>query len=227
MKTMTRINRRGEPFPESMSRISPFQSHTTEYEKWFTDHPGAYEAELEAIRSMLPGGGPGLEVGVGTGRFAARLGISVGIDPVAEMYSIAEKRGIRIVGARAEQLPFRNSIFSFVLMVNVVCFLDDISKAFLEARRVLKRPGYLMVAIIDRASPLGLDYAARQAESVFYRHAVFHTAECIISLMRQAGFRRITSCQTLFQPSAAIREEEPLLPGSGQGLFVVLRGKIG
>jgi SAM-dependent methyltransferase len=43
-------------------------------------------------------------------------------------------------------------------MVTVVCFLDDVVRAFREVFRVLKPAGSLIVAFIDRESPLGRQY---------------------------------------------------------------------
>jgi len=53
-----------------MAKIAPFEAHRNRYEQWFEDNRFAYEAEIEAVRLLLPKGGEGLEVGVGTGRFA-------------------------------------------------------------------------------------------------------------------------------------------------------------
>jgi SAM-dependent methyltransferase len=208
-----------------MSTTTPFQEYTARYENWFTDHPLAYEAEIRAVRTLLPRQKGGIEVGVGTGRFAARLGIILGIEPAAAMRRIAEQRGIHTIGAKAEFLPLHNALFNFVLMVTVVCFLDDVYRAFAEARRVLRNKGCLVVGIIDRNSPLGREYVARQAESIFYRDAAFLSAVEVMDVMRQAGFHRIACCQTILRAPATVTIDEPVLPGHGQGLFAVLRGE--
>ncbi|MEJ2166902.1 MAG: hypothetical protein P8X90_15340 [Desulfobacterales bacterium] len=71
-----------------------FDTHHARYETWFTRHAAAYHSELLAIRALLPWRGIGLEIGVGTGRFAAPLGIEIGIDPFMAMLSYPAKRGI-------------------------------------------------------------------------------------------------------------------------------------
>jgi len=48
----------------------PFNTHHKRYEAWFTHHQAAYYSELLAVRALLPWQGLGLEIGVGTGRFA-------------------------------------------------------------------------------------------------------------------------------------------------------------
>jgi 7,8-dihydropterin-6-yl-methyl-4-(beta-D-ribofuranosyl)aminobenzene 5'-phosphate synthase len=98
-----------------MPRNSPFDEHHNRYESWFATHNAAYCSELLAVRSLLPRDGFGLEIGVGTGRFAAPLGISVGLDPSAAMLEHASARGIRVVRGVAEQLPFATGSFDYAL----------------------------------------------------------------------------------------------------------------
>jgi hypothetical protein len=54
-----------------MPRIEPFEAHAERYEAWFERHPAAYASELLALRPFVPLSGRGLEIGVGSGRFAA------------------------------------------------------------------------------------------------------------------------------------------------------------
>lgn len=63
-----------------------------------------YQSELLTIRALLPWDGLGLEIGVGTARFAAPLGVQVGIDPSSAMLRYAAGRGITVVRATAERL---------------------------------------------------------------------------------------------------------------------------
>lgn len=71
-----------------MLQIAPFERHVAEYDEWFERYPFVYESELAALRQQmlsLPENLLGLEVGVGTGRYAAPLGIKEGIEPSEEM----------------------------------------------------------------------------------------------------------------------------------------------
>ena len=96
-----------------------------------------FSTKAEFLKKALKG--KGIEIGVGTGRFAAPLGIESGIEP-SKMAIIAKNRGINVINAFAEHLPIKNSVFDFVLMVTTVCFLDNIENAFQEVKRILK-PG--------------------------------------------------------------------------------------
>ena len=83
--------------------IRVFEKHAREYDRWFETHAYAYESEVVAMRSLLPRGGKGLDVGVGTGRVASRVGIKVGVEPAHAMASIARQRGIDVYEASAEK----------------------------------------------------------------------------------------------------------------------------
>ena len=74
-----------------MPKILPFQRYTVRYENWFEDNPWVYQAELKAVACLLPDGHYGMEIGIGTGRFAEPLGITIGVDPSSHMREIAQK----------------------------------------------------------------------------------------------------------------------------------------
>jgi SAM-dependent methyltransferase len=133
-----------------------------EYDAWFDRNAGLYEAELHAIKAGLPASGCGLEIGVGTGRFAATLGIRTGLDPSPAMAAIARTRGVDVTIGKAELLPFVGEEFDYALIVTTICIAGDLGAAFREAARVLKPGGSLVVGFIDRDSPLGRQYAARK-----------------------------------------------------------------
>ena len=64
-----------------MPKTKPFDSQIDRYERWFEEHPFAYQSELRAVQELLPKDGRGIEIGGGTGRFAGPLGIRYGIEP--------------------------------------------------------------------------------------------------------------------------------------------------
>jgi SAM-dependent methyltransferase len=205
--------------------ITPYQEHALRYDRWFDAHRAAYEAELRAVRSLLPAGGLGVEVGAGTGRFAAALGIQVGVEPCAAMAAIARQRGIEIIRGVAEELPLAAASADTLLLVTVLCFVRDVRQSLQEAARALKPGGLLVVALLDRSSPLGQAYAAHKEQSVFYREATLRTAEEVIAQMRAAGFATFRCCQTIFQEAAAVTAAEPVKEGHGDGLFAVIQAR--
>jgi len=63
-----------------MPKVEPFEKYASQYEGWFERNRFVYESELRAIRKQLPGSGKGIEIGIGSGRFAAPLGIKLGLE---------------------------------------------------------------------------------------------------------------------------------------------------
>jgi SAM-dependent methyltransferase len=208
------------------ARVAPFISHHLRYDDWFERHRAAYLSELLALRALLPWNGRGLEIGVGTGRFAAPLGIELGIDPAAEMLGYARKRGIRVARAVAESLPFVRSAFDYALIMTTICFVDDARVMLQEVARVLRPGGTIVIGLIDRESPLGQYYIAHQAENVFYRNARFFTALEVEALLTETGFGDLTWVQTLEGPLSEVGEIEPVRAGKGNGAFLAVRGRV-
>lgn len=208
-----------------MPRVESFEKNVDKYEAWFERNRAAYESELEALRAVLPKSGEGLEVGVGTGRFAASLGVSVGVDPSYAMGKLAMERGIEVRYGVGENLPCEDSSFDFILLVTTICFLDDVPAALGEAYRVLTSGGYILVGFIDRESSLGKVYEQRKQESEFYRDATFLSVNEVVHHLKQAGFRDFVFRQTIFQNPKEMKQPDPVRPGYGEGSFVVVRAK--
>ncbi len=140
------------------------------------------------MRELLPLNGNDVEVDVGSGRFAAPLGIKMEVDPSGKMGEIAQKRGMKVIEGVAESLPFPDLQFGFVLMVATICFLDDIEAAFKEVSRILKHGGCLIIGFIDVESSIGRSSQEHKDESTFYKDAKFYSVEELISHMKKCSF---------------------------------------
>lgn len=205
-----------------MAKITTFDEQAIEYDAWFEKHRDFYLAELEAVRSFIPANGSGVEIGVGTGRFAAPLGIHIGVEPAPRMAELARQRGIEVLEGIAEALPFSDGSFDFAVMVTVVCFLDDIAQAFREACRILKPNGILVIGFIDRESDLGRQYSLRKEQSRFYRDAIFYSVSELEALLAKAGFYDFAYRQTLVPGETT---DLTAREGHGSGGFVVIRAR--
>jgi len=200
---------------------SAFESRADEYDSWFDANQALYQVELGAVRELFPPVEKSLEVGVGSGRFAAALGIRTGVEPAESMAAIARSRDVEVISGKAENLPFAAGAFQAVLMVTAICFMDDVDCAFSEAFRVLESHGALVVAFIDRASSLGRKYAENKDKDPFYREARFYSVGEVEAALRKAGFRLEGARQTLVSDERV--PESAVLPGHGLGAFVVLK----
>ena len=208
-----------------MIKTLPFNEHVAEYEEWYRKYPFVFQSEVEAIRELLPAGNNiyGIEVALGTGRFAKELGIKEGIEPSPNMRALALKKGIDVLSAEAEHLPYKDMRFDFVLMAFCISYFDDLPAAFKEARRVLKNGGSLIVGFIDKDSIIGKFYEQRKPDSVFYKQANFYSTKRIIAELKKLGFKKLQFSQTLFHALDDIKEFEPAKPGYGEGSFVLIK----
>ncbi|SMC08807.1 class I SAM-dependent methyltransferase [Nitratiruptor tergarcus] len=171
-----------------MPKEKLFEKNFEYYDRWFDEHDKIYQTELKAIKKILPPFKKAVEIGVGTGRFAAPLGITLGVEPSHNMAHIAKQRGIEVIEAQAEDLPFADKSFDLVLMVTTICFVDDIDKTLQEAKRILTDDGYLLIAFVDRDSELGKMYEKNKDKSRFYKEATFFSKKEILKLLKKHGF---------------------------------------
>lgn len=190
------------------------------YEEWFAKNNNIVKSEIEAIKQLLPKSGKGIEIGVGTGIFASGLGIKTGVEPSERMRTKASERGINTINAYAENLPIPNETYDFILMVTVDCFFTDILQALKEAYRVLTKEGFLIVAFIDKNTPLGQIYEEKKASNIFYKNARFHSDSEIENLLKMANFEIIDKRQTVFNLENIIQE---IKPDVGEGVFAIVK----
>ena len=203
-----------------MPKIESFEKHSDAYDEWFKKNRDTYEVELEAIRQLLPPpGAEGMEVGAGSGKFAAPLGIKIGVEPSEKMAVKARKSGIDIYPGVAENLPFPDGRFDFVLMVTTICFVDDIVLSFEEALRVLKPGGCILLGFVDKDSSLGRRYEGKRGKSKFYKEATFFSAQEVLKYLEETGFRTVKTNQALIPGLSP----QTILDGFGEGAFVAIK----
>jgi SAM-dependent methyltransferase len=215
-----------------MPITEPFDRYPDQYEQWFSTFEAVYETEIEALGQLMPGesveGGAvprGVEIGAGSGLFASRLGISLGVEPSRAMMEKARARGVEMIEGAAEQLPLEDASFDLSLMVTAICFLDDLERALEELRRILKPGGWALFGFVDRDSPLGRLYLQHKEEDVFYRQATFRSAGEVIGALERAGFAIEQVRQTVFGRLEEITSGQQSRKGHGEGGFVVLRAR--
>lgn len=136
-----------------------------------------------------------LDIGCGTGRFAAALAGEArvwGIDPSPEMLEQARRNVPASVGlklGRAEALPFKDGWFERAAMI-LVAHLAERPAAFAEIHRVLVPAGRLVLSSFDPASLGGYYLSAFFPSIETANRERFPTAETLSRELRRAGFRR-------------------------------------
>jgi ubiquinone/menaquinone biosynthesis C-methylase UbiE len=116
------------------------------------------EAWRQAVEPWVPvgegGGSPVLDLGAGTGQFAAAIagwfGVEVvAVEPSEGMRAQAARAhphpAVRWVAGRAERLPLREGVVGWAWVSTVVHHLDDLDAAAAELGRVLRPGGVVLV----------------------------------------------------------------------------------
>lgn len=200
--------------------VDHFQRTWKEYDEWYAAHPALFRTELAALRKAVPAQGRGLEIGTGTGQFAAALSIPFGLDPSPGMLGPARRKGIEVVQGYGERLPFKDGSFDFAMTVFVLEFVDDLRGFLTEAARIL-RPGGIMVAgMIDRDSEWGRYFHSNSQARRFFHPP---SPRELLGVLGSLGLEPRGSWQTLFGPPPDLKREERPRTGFGQGGFVVLK----
>jgi ubiquinone/menaquinone biosynthesis C-methylase UbiE len=210
-----------------IAKPSLFDPEAERYDQWFESVEGRsiFEIEQACIRGLLPScEGRWLEVGVGSGRFAAVLGISDGLDPSSAMLALAAQRRIDLVRGIGEHLPYRDEAFDGILIVTTLCFVTNADKTLSECRRVLRPNGILTAGIVPAQSAWGLLYAAKGRDGhPLYSKAQFYTCRELVKICADAGLvlEKANSC-LLRPPGETLRPdlEEGVNESAG---FVAMR----
>lgn len=200
-----------------------FDRHCKKYDSWYDRNRFAYLSEIAALRTVIPQEGRGLEIGVGTGRFASALGVTMGIDPSYDMLRIAVQRGVNVRWGVGEDLPFADSDFEYVAVIVTLAFVDNPLKVLREAHRVLEDGGKVIVGIVNRESFLGRLYQSKKG--IFYSEANLFTVEELNQLLKTAGFDSFSYYQTIFRLPERMDSIERPRKGFDKGGFIVVSAR--
>lgn len=158
--------------------IAAFAAAASTYEAWFTSPLRAFvdQHQGEALAGLLHGTPPGmvLDIGAGTGHNAVRLahwGYHVtAVEPSPAMRRAGQRhtRALAIpwCAARAEALPFCSASVDGVVFFTTLEFVQDPGQALHEARRVVRRGGWLAVGFLHAYSPWAAFYRTRADQGV-------------------------------------------------------------
>lgn len=187
------------------------------YDHWFELYAGAFASEVKLLKSLLPDFHSALEIGVGSGRFAQALGISIGVEPEPTMAELARKRGIQVIAGQAEALPFAENSFDFLLMVTILCFVSDRIQSLQEAWRVTQPGGHLLIGTLD---PAQIWVHNRLQKGQFLSQAKPVSLSQLQAELIATGWQAQKCAQTLVNEPQQGNLSEDFSPGRGKGGFV-------
>ncbi len=171
--------------------------------------PPAMESIIDGIEAFV-GSSSVVDIGVGTGRFAAPLterGVDVvGFDISLPMLRQARAKGVPgLVIAAAEFAPFRQQTFDYAMVVHFMHLLKDWRSAVGEISRVARRG--LIAVVGDSEGSHPRDLYVRLRESRGFKMAGLRMGEReMVGMVEPAVTRRLVSYREEFDPSALLDE---------------------
>ncbi len=106
---------------------------------------------IQPIVDEVTAGRPGLRLldcGCGTGHNLARLaraGRAYGFDLTEGGLALAKRRGVPLVRASVDRIPFRDATFDLLTSFDVLQYLEDDGQVLREMARVLRPGGHLVL----------------------------------------------------------------------------------
>jgi len=204
-----------EPEKTNLTTEHVFDNFGKRYNTWY-DKPfgkSAFNLEKGCIASLCENlRRPFLEIGVGTGRFAKALKVEHGVDTSVGMLRFAKKRGIMAIKGASEKLPFSEKFFGAVFIIVTLCFVDDPLKVIVEASRVLKDEGSIVLGLILKGSAWATFYNKKgETGNVFYKIAKFYSFEDLKAMIEKSGLKVMEISSTIFQAPTTniLRPESP------------------
>ena len=86
----------------------------------------------------------------------------------------------------------------------------------------MKKNGTIIIAFVDKHSPIGQIYSKHKHENKFYKEATFFSTDEILSYLKNAKFGNFEIAQTVFGQLSEIKEVQSFRKGYGTGSFVVI-----
>ena len=202
-----------------------FEERWEEYDLWYEHHREIAESEVMAVRASVQyAPRPVAEIGVGTGFFAYRLGMDLGLDPAYNMLKMARMRGVEVIQAVGEQPPLRRGSLGTAVIIVTLCFAPDPLGLVRGTAEALRPGGKVVSCIIPRDSSWGQRYLelARQGDP-FYSVARFYTVEEVAEMYRTIGLEPTGCWSTIsYTPDEPPRLEKPWRECKGG--FVCIEG---
>ena len=174
---------------------------------------------MEQVGPWLPAAGPLLDLGSGTGHFAAQLERDLGLEVVTADVSDIHVVGRPPVPIADGILPFEDDTFSAALLLFVLAYPSNPAAVLTEAARVTRGP----IILVQTLHSNRFGYAWLRVREFYWTKLAFHVSKLFGYVSRRAAFtmdtRRFYSAEELRRDVVAAnlrvraRRERPILRG--------------
>ena len=111
-----------------------FDGYAAQYDAWFMENENLFRSELRLLRRALGEieGRRVLSVGCGSGLFESMIDCSgiEGIEPSRDMGTIAEKRGVHLLGYLAiEEAQLDRNAYDVIYLNGSSSYMEDLPRA--------------------------------------------------------------------------------------------------
>lgn len=226
-----------------MKHVAWFDAFAKDYDEWYKSKLGHFVDTVEK-QLILELAEPKkdqkvLDIGAGTGNYSlwmAKNGLQVtAVDQSLEMMKKAKEKAVKDglsinwMLEDAHALPFQDGQFDLIVSVTAIEFMDQPKYVLMEAMRVLKPNGRLVIGLLTKESPWGELYQAMVKEDPTHLFAKAHlyTEEEIKQLLPYPFLLKkglyITPVEEFDLEQALLKEKEQQEKQSNRAGFFAVR----
>ncbi len=226
-----------------------FDGYAERYDEWFMKNDKLFTSELRLFLKVLGDitGKRLLSVGCGSGLFESYIDCTnvEGIEPSADMGSIAEKRGVNIIKYGViEDVDLPENTYDIIYFNGSSSYMEDLTPVYEKSLRALTEGGKLILLDVPKESAFGLMYLLGKSLGT-YDHpylegtmpelpyplalassGVWHSTEEKIEVLKNLGIKDFDFYQTLVKnPLYTNEEPEEVSEGYKSGGYVAIIAK--
>ena len=174
---------------------------------------------LEQIGDWLPGKGPLLDLGSGTGHLAARVERELGLEVIPADVSDMHVTGRPPILIADGVLPFEEGRFSAALLIFMLAYPKDPAALLTEVARVTRGP----IVLVQSLHSSRAGYAWLRVREFLWTIVAFHVSKLLGYVPPESAFtmntRRFYTAERLREDVMAAglriraRRDRPVLPG--------------
>ncbi|MCX7641026.1 MAG: class I SAM-dependent methyltransferase [Elusimicrobiales bacterium] len=169
--------------------IKIFEDNIDEYDLWYKKNNHIFKKEIKAIKKLIKDEKikRSVEIGCGSGMFCKALNIIEAIEPSKKLSKTANDRGIKVIKAFGEKIPYKDNTFDAAFILFTIEFVFNPLKIIKQVYRILKRGGIIIIGFINKDS-IRLE---EKKKNKFYKKAQFFNFHDISNLLKENSFKLV------------------------------------